>query len=279
MAIRPPDLPPPSPNDVLYEKLDGFARITLNRPLVLNAVDWSVLRHLHSHLVAADEDDDVRAVILTGAGRAFSAGGDMAADPEPDDGVKTPGIMDIVMRIWNMPKPVIASVTGHAVGQGIELAGACDLTVAADDAKFGEIQIRHGFGPPILITPFLVGLKQAKELLLLGEILTAEEALRIGLVNRVVPKDTLVEETEAIARKLASLPYATVRLNKMLVNRAYELAGMRAALDYAADPAFQQLFGATRDDAESQARFAVLRDQGWEAFIRERDRLYRDERT
>lgn len=276
MAIRPPDLPPPSPNDVLYEKLDGFARITLNRPLVLNAVDWSVRRHLLSHLVTAEDDDDVRAVILTGAGRAFSAGGDMGADPEPGDGVTTPDIMEIVMRIWNMPKPVISSVTGHAVGQGIELAGVCDLTIAADDAKFGEIQIRHGFGPPILITPFNVGLKQAKELLLLGEILTAEDALRIGLINRVVPKDALVAETEAMARKLASLPQATVRLNKMLINRAYEIGGMRAALDYASDPAFGALSGAAYDSAESKNRMRVLREQGWDAFIRERDRMYGD---
>lgn len=272
LAIRPPDLPPPSENDVLYEKLDGFARITLNRPLVLNAIDWSVSRWLYRSLLRADEDNDVRAIILTGAGRAFSSGGDMAADPQPDDGVLTPNIVDIALKIWGMRAPVIAAVAGHAVGQGIELAGICDMTIAADDAKFGEIQIRHGFGPPLLITPFLVGLKQAKEMLLLGDILTAEDALRIGLINRVVPRERLQDEAEGMARKIAALNVDTVRLNKRLVNRAYELAGFLGALDYRSDPELAELFTGSASDS---AHLNVLREQGWEAFIRERDKLYR----
>ena len=269
-----PEIPPPSLDDVLYESRDGFAVITLNRPVVLNAINWSIQRRLMVALDRAESDHAVKAVILTGAGRAFSAGGDIQSTPPPDKD-PTPSGMQIHMRIWQMPKPVIAAVRGYAVGQGCELAGICDMTVAADDAIFGELQIRHGFGPPLLITPFLVGMKQAKEILMLGERINAAEALRLGLVNRVVPADRLMQEAEDIARKLIALPQNAVRTNKLLVNRAYELAGFRQALDYRSDPAIAELSGqaATEPDAHLQ----VLREQGWEAFRQSRDALYKSE--
>ena len=269
------EIPPPGPDDVLYESLDGFARITLNRPVVLNALNKNVQRLLHTALGRAESDDAVKAVILTGAGRAFCAGGDLHASLYPDDAPAPSGV-DVQLKIWALSKPVIAAVRGHAVGQGCELAGVCDITVAAEGTQFGEIQIRHGFGPPVLITPFLVGLKNAKELLLLGEVLSAHEAQRIGLVNRVVPDERLDQEAESIARKLAALPQATVRMNKALVNRAYELAGMREALAYRDDPAISALTAGTPADGESEHSLRVLREQGWAAFKERRDALYHD---
>jgi enoyl-CoA hydratase/carnithine racemase len=266
-----PEIPPPSPDDVLYEKRGDHALITLNRPVVLNALNWSIMRRLDWALDQAAADDDVKAVILTGAGRAFSAGGDIQSTPPPDND-PSPSGMQINMKIWNMPKPVIAAVRGYAVGQGHELAGMCDMTVAADDAVFGELQIRHGFGPPILITPFLVGPKQAKEILMLGERINAADALRLGLVNRVVPGERLIEEATDMVKKMAALPQRTVRTNKLLVNRAYELAGFRQALDYRADPAFAE---ATGQQVEARdPHLDVLREQGWEAFRRSRDAAY-----
>ncbi len=272
-SAQQPEIPPPSLDDVLYEKDEGFARITLNRPVVLNAVNWSIRRRLMWALDLARADTDVKAVILTGAGRSFCAGGDIQSTP-PDDGLPTPGGMEIFMAIWQMPQPVIAAVNGHAVGQGCELAGICDLTIAADDAKFGEIQIRHGFGPPLLIAPFLIGLKQAKELLLLGEMVDAVEAQRLGLVNRVVPAASLIDEAEKIAKKLAALPEKAVRLNKLLVNRTHELAGFRAALDYRSDPIVK---AASEGDGGTNEHLRVLREQGWDAFRQSRDVMYREE--
>lgn len=272
-APQQPEIPPPSPDDVLYEKGDGYAVVTLNRPVVLNAINWSILRRLKVALDRAEADDDVKAVILTGAGRAFSAGGDIQSTP-PEDNEPTPSGVAINMQIWQMPKPVIAAVRGYAVGQGCELAGMCDLTVASDDAVFGEIQIRHGFGPPILITPFLVGLKQAKEILMLGERISATEAMRLGMVNRVVPADHLMDEAMDMARKLAALPQKAVRTNKVLVNRAYELAGFREALNYRSDPAVAALAGGSGRDSDPHLK--VLREQGWEAFRRSRDALYQE---
>ncbi len=269
------EVPPPSADDVLFREQDGIGWITLNRPVVLNAIDWSIRRRLMAALEWAEREDAVKVVILHGAGRAFCAGGDIQSTP-PEDGLPSPGAMEICMAIWRLPKPVIAAVQGHAVGQGCELAGVCDLTIAADDAQFGEIQIRHGFGPPILISPFLMGPKQAKELLLLGEIYDAHEAQRLGLVNRVVPAERLLEEAEQIAKKLAALKQSTVRLNKLLVNRVHELAGLHAALDYRADPVVQA-YQQGSESAQSE-HLNVLRERGWEAFRESRDALYREQR-
>src|ERR1043165_41127 len=207
---QPIEIPPPSPDDVLYEKRESFAVITLNRPVVLNALNWSIMRRLWWALGEAAKDDAVKSVILTSAGRAFSAGGDIQSTPPPDND-PTPSGMQINMAIWEMPKPFVAPVRGYAVGQGHELAGMCDMTICTEDAVFGELQIRHGFGPPILVSPSLVGLKQAKEILMLGERISAQDALRLGLVNRVVPNDELMATAEDMARKLAALPEKTVR--------------------------------------------------------------------
>jgi len=271
------EIPPPSPDDVLYRKDGAIGWVTLNRPVVLNAINWSIRRRLLWALRQAEGDDEVRVVILGGAGRAFCAGGDIQSTPPPDDEL-IPGGMEIFMTIWSMPKPVIAAVRGHAVGQGCELAGICDLTIATEDAKFGEIQIRHGFGPPLLISPYLVGLKQAKELLLLGEIVDAREAQRLGLVNRVVADDRLEAEAESIARKMAALPQHAVRQNKLLVNRVYELAAFHQALDYRDDPVIKAA-GETGGEATLNEHLRVLREQGWEAFRGSRDALYTEHET
>jgi len=268
------EVPPPSDNDVLYEPDDGFAWVTLNRPLVLNAVDWSLRRGMGRALDQAEADDDVRAIILRGAGRAFCAGGDLQGSDEPDDGVETPSAMDLMMRLWMSPKPVIAAVRGHAVGQGCEWAGVCDMTIAADDIKIGEIQIRHGFGPPILITPFLANLKNAKELLMLGSVVGADEALRMGLVNRVVPGAQLFDEAASVAKQFGALPPHGVRLNKFLVNRVYELQAFREALDYRDDPVIQALSSEASGDTVGTDRLKVLREQGWSAFLEKRDEAF-----
>ncbi len=268
------EVPAPSENDVLYDARDGIAWITFNRPLVLNAVDWSLTYHFGRALERAETDEAIRVVVVRGAGRAFCAGGDLQSSPRPDD-LEIPSMFDLVMRIWQMPKPVVAAVQGHAVGQGCEIAGMCDLTVAADDARFGEIQIRHGFGPPMLVTPFLTGLKGAKEIMMTGDVFDAEEALRLGLVNRVVPRERLEAETETLARKLASLPPSAVALNKLLVNRVHEVAGFREAMRYRDDPVMAELAGATRGDTVSAERLRTLREQGWEAFKHQRDEAFR----
>lgn len=272
------EVPPPSEADVLYEVDGPVAWITFNRPLVLNAIDWSLTLHFGRALQRAEEDERVRAIVVRGAGRAFSAGGDLQAPPRPA-GLEIPSMLELVTRIWEMPKPVIAAVRGHAVGQGCEIAGMCDITIAAEDARFGEIQIRHGGSPPMLVTPFLAGLKGAKEILMTGQLFDAYEAQRLGLVNRVVPSERLEADADALARQFAALPAAAVAANKVLVNRVYELAGMREAMAYRDDPVLRSLVEAARADATAASRNSTLRDGGWEAFKQQRDAAFREPST
>ena len=267
------EIPPPSSEDVLYETGQDFARITINRPTVLNAMNKNVQRLLFKALEQAENEKTVKAIILTGAGRAFSAGGDLYAHLYPDDDPAPEG-MDVQMKIWNLSRPVIAAVRGHAVGQGFELAGVCDFTIAAEDAKFGEIQIRHGGSPPVLITPFLAGLKNAKEILMLGEQLTAHDALRMGLVNRVVPVSDLQSEAESMAHKVASLPMEAVRRNKLLVNRVYQLAGFQEALAYRDDPIIAAALESADSDQVADERRRMISETGWGAFRDNRDAEY-----
>ena len=238
---------------------------------MLNAINRNVTRLLDAALDQAEADDDVRAVILTGAGRAFSAGGDLWSSLYPDTD-PAPDSLDVQMRIWSFPKPVIAAVRGHAVGQGCELAGVCDFTIAAESARLGEIQIRHGFGVPVLITPFLTGQKQAKEILLLGEVILPEDALRMGLINRIVADDQLDEAANEMARKLASLPPTVVRTNKRLVNLVYEQMGLIEAVRYRDNEALKEFLEA--EDTVGAGRQRIREEQGWAAFKRERDRGY-----
>ena len=278
---------PPEPVDdesggqpVLYETAEegSVAIVTLHRPGVLNAINGDMTAGLKDALATADADEDVRVVILRGAGRAFSAGGDITESSrrilanEQGGEQGTPGAAHIA--VWELGKPVIAAVHGYAIGLAFELAGVCDFTVLAEDAKVGEIQIRHGYGPPVLMTPYVVTLKRAKEILLLGEMIDAKEALAMGLVNRVVPAEGVMDEAMSLARRIAALPAATVSMNKKLINRSYEVGGFRSALNYRDDPDFADLWASSQQDDETRERLQVLQDRGWEAFRNERDARY-----
>lgn len=272
------EVPAPSERDVLYEVRDGVAWITLNRPMILNAADWSLTHHLGRALERAEEDPEVLVLVLRGAGRAFCAGGDLQSAqyyPKPDD-MPAPSMPDNGMRIWRMSKPVIAAVRGHAVGMGFQIAGMCDLTIAAEDAVIGELQIRNGLIPPMLITPFLTGLKEAKWILLTGSTMTAQEAQRMGVVNQVVPVEDLDATVEALATRMAALPSSSMTVMKKLVNRVYEIAGLMEGFDYQSDPAISDLTASSRRAADSVAekRLEMLKDQGWDAFKAQRDARY-----
>ncbi|HUN37918.1 MAG TPA: enoyl-CoA hydratase/isomerase family protein [Trebonia sp.] len=207
---------------VLYRLEGSLAQLTLNRPKVLNAINGAVHRGILEGLARAAGDDAVRAVVIRGNGRAFSAGGDLKAVAAGED-VGHPVVLG--QAIWNLAKPVIAAVHGYCLGQACEVAAVCDLTVAARSTTFGEVEINHGWGPPLPITPFVLGLKRAKEVLLLGEMFDAELAVAIGLVNRVVDDAGLDAEVARIADRIAGLKPDAVAANKRLVNSRYEQAG------------------------------------------------------
>ena len=214
---------PGAPDEpVLYRCDNGVAEVTLNRPRALNAINGAVHYGLLRALEQAAADDAVRSVVIRGSGRAFSAGGDLKAVAAGED-VGHPKRLG--QAIWDLPKPVIAAVHGYCLGQAFEVAAVCDLTIAAASAVFGEVEINHGWGPPLPITPFALGLKQAKEVLLLGDMITAEVALRMGIVNRVVADEDLDAEVAKITARIAGLKPEAVAGNKRLVNSRYEAAG------------------------------------------------------
>ena len=212
---------------VQYRNADGVAEVTLNRPEKLNAINGAMHHGILAALGRAAEDDAVRAVVLRGNGRAFSAGGDLTAVAAGED-VGHPIVLG--QAIWNLAKPVIAAVHGYCLGQACELAAVCDLAVATRNATFGEVEINHGFGPPLPITPFVLGLKRAKEILLLGEMFDAELAMQIGLINRVVDDGGLDAEVARITSRIAGLKPEAIAGNKKLVNSRYERAGFTPGL-------------------------------------------------
>lgn len=227
--------------DVLYEmRGDGVALVTLNRPESLNAMGGDLLPLLARYVEEASADRDVRCIVLTGAGRAFCAGGDVKAmgqrrnegepqEQSPAELVEGPvaGLRQsqdrTALLLHTMPKPTIAMVNGHAVGAGLSLALACDIRIASDRAKFGtafrNVGMSGDFGGSYFLSR-LVGAGKARELYFTADIIDAETADSIGMVNRVVPHERLEEETMALAAKLAAGPTAAYARMKQNLNLA-----------------------------------------------------------
>ncbi|MCA1669022.1 MAG: enoyl-CoA hydratase/isomerase family protein [Thermomicrobia bacterium] len=253
---------------LLAETVDGVLTLTLNRPDVLNAVTDTMLRELQDALRGAERDAAVRCIVLTGAGRGFCAGQDISgvAEPQPHDGER-PSIGDhlrggynpIVRRIRAIEKPVIAAVNGVAAGAGANLALACDLRIASAEASFVQAFVKIGLVPDsggTLFLPLLVGYAKAAELAFTGDRIRAEESLRLGLVNQVVPVAALMETTHALAARLAALPTRAIGLTKRAFNRAM-MPDLDAVLDYEAD--MQEIAGRTQDYREGVAAFREKR--------------------
>lgn len=197
---------------LLYDVADAIATITLNRPERLNAVNGTVIRELVEAFDRADADDSVRAVVVTGAGRAFCAGADLAGGGKTFDGrggnpeAHRDGGGLVTLRIFEMKKPVIAAINGPAVGFGITLTVAMDVRLASSAAKIGFVFARRGVVPEACSTwflPRLVGIAQAAEWTYTGRVFSAEEALAGGLVSRVLPPDELLPAARALAREIA----------------------------------------------------------------------------
>lgn len=201
-------------SDVEYETAGGVATVTLNRPGSLNAIDRSVHDGLVASCARAQEDPDVRVVVLQGRGRAFSAGGDLRAVAAGQD-VGDPA--DLAAALEGLSMPVVASVHGYCLGQAFELVLSCDLVVAEVGAQFGEVEIQHGWAPPIPITSRVLAPRHASEVLLLGEIFGVEDALRMGIVNRVAAEGSLAGELAKIVDRLASLDPEVLAANKQQI--------------------------------------------------------------
>ena len=212
--------------------------VTLNRPDKLNAISPELKRALIERLLEADADPATSVVVLRAEGRSFSAGYDIGPNPARaarrgnalawheslTDDVK------LEMTPWDMRKPVIASVQGHCLGGGCELAMMCDLTIAADNAVFGEPEVRFSNVGPAMIMPFIIGFKRAREILYMGDPIDAPTALAYGMVNRVVPLAELRAATLKFAQRLALISPEALMGCKLAINRGADAAGFRNAI-------------------------------------------------
>lgn len=261
-----------------------LATITLNRPARLNALNKELLHEASAALDEFEADDAVRVIILRGAGRAFSSGFDMAEGDEDTtetvvDWKKhlTPAA-NFAKRLWSYPKPIIASVHGYCLGGACGLAMLCDLTVASEDCRFGEPEIRSGAGSANVVMPWVVPIKIAKELLYTGKMISARRAYETGMINDVVPAEELDRRTRQHALVISKVSPVAVQLMKQAVNHAYEAMGMQSSLAHAfnlvamidaSDTAEKQQFRAMRDAQGIKAALAWRRDQFAEVERRE----------
>jgi 2-(1,2-epoxy-1,2-dihydrophenyl)acetyl-CoA isomerase len=227
---------------IIVEKKDGVGKITMNRPESLNALIEPMNLEIISALRDLDKDDSVRVLVLTGAGRAFSAGGDMnqmqkvyhQIDPLEVRRKLQNGVETIVSIIWNMEKPIIAAVNGAATGAACNIAFACDVVIASENARFGETFIRVGLGPDgggSFLLPRIVGIHKAKELFFTGRIFDAKEAEQLGLVNMVVPSEELESTVMKSAKELTQMPARALGVAKKAINESLSL-NMEQTLDY-----------------------------------------------
>lgn len=230
-----------NPKSFLYEKHDGVATITLNRPERLNAITFEVYRELTDFLARLRDEKDVRAVVITGAGRAFCSGGDVRDIIGELQGRDAEGLLEftrltceLIRNMRLLPKPIIASLNGTTAGAGACIALASDIRIAAEEAKIAFIFVKVGLAGTDMgatyLLPRVVGLAKATELLMTGDFISAEEAERIGLYNRVVPQKELETTTHEFAEKLTRGPALGLAKTKEMLNRELHM-GFESALE------------------------------------------------
>lgn len=250
---------------VLYEVNDNVATITLNRPEAKNAFSPEMIRQWPQYLRKARDDDAVRVIVLTGRGDTFCSGGDikdMADGKLKSWDMKNflwQGVHRIVLAMEDLDKPVIAAINGAAMGAGLDMALMCDLRICSDQARLAESYIMTGLVPGdggAYFLPRIIGVPRAMELLLTGDTVTAKNALELGLVNRVVEHDSLMEETLKFASKIASRPPLAVRMMKRAVHQSLT-SSLRSHLDYISSQL--SLLSETRDHQEAARAFLEKR--------------------
>jgi enoyl-CoA hydratase len=263
---------------ITLERDGHVAILTLNRPERLNAISQAMLAELRAACDAVEADDGIRALVLTGAGKAFSAGFDLQ-----DQAAKTPQGHDEwrpvlrrdfegVMRFWTLGKPTISAVSGPALAGGCEMAMACDITIAGASATFGEPEVKFGAGIVVMLLPWLAGPKKAKEIAFLGsDTLSAKEALECGLINRVVPDGAVLDTAMEMARHIAVVDPMVIRRTKQQINESMTLAGLDEALERALAIDLE-LEGEGSDDKRAFLR--ELRDGGLRGALAWRDRRF-----
>ncbi|UFS68046.1 enoyl-CoA hydratase/isomerase family protein (plasmid) [Paracoccus denitrificans] len=252
---------------LLYDQPEpGIAVVTFNRPERANAMNQHMLAELDQLCTLISRDDGIRAVIVTGAGKAFSSGFDLKAQAEatPQGVREWEPVLEAdfrgIMSFWNLAVPTIAAVNGPALAGGFELMMGCDLALSVESAVFGEPELKFGAGIVAMLLPWHVPPKIAKGVIFTGEdSISAPQALDWGLINRIVPAEDLLAEAVALARRISRLDAMAMRRTKQAMHRSYELMGMQAALRASLD--IDILLEGEGTDLK-RGFLKVLRDQG-----------------
>lgn len=268
---------------VRYETDEKVGLITLDRADKLNAINAAMKEEIIAAFARADKDPAVSVIVLRAEGRSFSAGFDIGHSPDrgKDSGAADPNTWDPIlhrsfdfgMAPWSATKPVIASVQGHVLGGGNELVLMCDLTIAADDAKFGEPEVRFSHLGPLMVLPWFIGLKRARELLFFGDTIDAATALAFGMVNKVVPAAELKASTLKYAKRLSLISPEALRWGKRIINRSAEIAGFKAALEAGVD-SFVSLYATQTEVGREFGRIA--KEQNLKAALEWRAAQFRE---
>ena len=260
---------------IKVEHRDAIAVITFNRPKVLNAFNNELMHKTIATVKALNEDQSVRVIVVQGAGRAFSPGFDLKASSERkmesvQDWERQMGLQyEFIMQFWHSPKPTIAAVHGYCIAGAFELALSCDVTIASENTRFGEPEVRFGTGIVAMLLPWVTGPKQAKEILLTGEDqLSAEDALRMGIINRIVPDSEVLMRAMDVAKSMSTAAERSVRYTKRAINDSYEAMGFNRALKSALDT--DVLLNAASDPVKEEFN-RVRTEQGVKAAIAWRD--------
>ena len=253
---------------LLYETKDRVATLTLNRPDRLNALGGTLREDLTAGLQRAIDDPDVRAIVITGAGKGFCAGGDVKAMQEANQAHRARPLADrvapsrdrTVLLMRDSPKPLIAAVNGAAAGAGMNLALACDIRIGSSTARFSQAFVRRGLHPDwggTYFLPRVVGMAKACEMIFTGQIIDADEALRLGIVSAVYPPERLLAATHELATKIAAGPPTSIRLARRALYRNQE-ADLRSALEF--ETFAQNICSETEDAREGIAAFVEKRE-------------------
>jgi len=264
--------------DITVETRGHVAQVKINRPERLNALRMTITdREIITALDALAADANIRAIVLTGEGeRAFCTGWDMEEiEDTPLDKLEAlvRANLELFFKIWHQRQPVIAAINGYAVGTGSGMALACDLALAAEHARLGEPEIRHGALSPFLMLPFLTHSRAAHEIYYTGDLVGAAELHRLGIVNRVVPAAELSAAAWKFAERLAKVPPHALQMKKRSLRLAYDLMGASAAIRQHA-LADTLVIGA--NTPEQKRLLDILAKEGMRAFLEARDGPFRD---
>lgn len=253
---------------LIYQVEDHIATLTLNRPETLNALTPIMREGMLAAMISADEDDEVRAIIITGAGRGFCSGGDVKAMNEARKAGSSSVLEDkispirdrIVLAMRDARKPVIAAVNGAAAGAGMNIALACDIRLASNTAKFGQTFAKRGLHPDwggTYFLPRIVGMAKACELIWSGKMISAEEALTLGIVSELTEPDQLMQSARALAASIAAGPPVAIRMAKRAMYAGMDTS-LRDALEF--ETFAQNVCAATNDAKEGIAAFVEKRE-------------------